>query len=90
MTLFCLTHSHDNGVDSYLFEADTAPDAGEIAAQLGIDFVLQGGKEDIVVSVVANAEGFSPNKSDSSSPRHIRRICRQWTFASLSHCIRLA
>lgn len=58
MTLFCLTHTHDNGVDSYLFEAGTAPAAGEVAAQLGVDFVLQDG-EDVVVSVVANADLFN-------------------------------
>lgn len=61
MTLFCLTHSHDNGIDSYLFEADNDPGAGEVAAQLGVDFIL-GEKEDVVVSVVANAKAVAENR----------------------------
>lgn len=56
MKLYCLTHSHADGTDSYLFKAKGLVDAGEAAAQLGVDFLLFEDERIIVGEVTIDLE----------------------------------
>lgn len=51
--LYCLTHRHGEGTDCYLFKATDRVDAGEVAAQLGVDFDLLH-DETLTVDIVKN------------------------------------
>ena len=58
MTLYCLIHNHEHGSDAYLFKAEKHIDDGEAAAQLNVDFILDG-VETIDVAPVVNVKAES-------------------------------
>jgi hypothetical protein len=52
--LYCLVHTDQDGTRGHLFHKDThsdssLPDAGEVAAQLGVDFVLTDERLEVVI-----------------------------------------
>lgn len=51
MTLYCLTHSHSNGIDSYLFLSNVPLDDEFVAERLGVDYEAG---EDLLVAPVQN------------------------------------
>ena len=66
--IYCLTHHHEHGSDAYLFQSDHAVDPGEAAAQLGVDFVLDGEIID-VAQVVNRPQGPIPAQFSRMLPK---------------------
>jgi hypothetical protein len=55
MKNYCLTHITDEKATSYLFKSEQEPDAGEVAAQLNIDFSLFSDEKLVISEIDPNS-----------------------------------